>query len=1013
MHRPGREHRSVGEHWPGVEAGPRRLRTQAGGAMASAAVESFVTKQLDLLELERDAEVEERRSWQENISLKELQSRGVCLLKLQVSSQCTGLYGRLLVTFEPRRCGSEAVLPSNSFTSGDIVGLYDTASEGSQLATGILTRITQKSATVAFDESQDFQLSLDRENSYRLLKLANDVTYKRLKKALIALKKYHSGPASLLIEVLFSASAPSPASEIGLVTFCNASLDSSQKEAVSFALSQKELAIIHGPPGTGKTTTVVEIILQAVKQGLKVLCCAPSNIAVDNLVERLAQCKQRILRLGHPSRILEPIQQYSLDAVLARSDGAQIVAEIRKDIDQVFGASSDGPLKLLPESYFDVVVIDECAQALEASCWIPLLKARKCILAGDHQQLPPTIISHKAALAGLSRSLMERLAEEHGASAVRTLTVQYRMHQAIMRWASEAMYHGQLTAHPSVAGHLLRDLPGVAATEETSIPLLLVDTAGCGLFELEEEDDQSRGNPGEVRLVTLHVQALVDAGVQASDIAVITPYNLQVDLLRQSLVRRHPQLEIKSVDGFQGREKEAVILSFVRSNRKGEVGFLAEDRRINVAVTRARRHVAVICDSHTISNHTFLKTLVEYFSQHGEVRTAFEYLDDIVPENYSHKSAQGHSQAAMRSQLPAASVKKPLGSQRREGALEARAAAQQDRKKPGGKPLGSEAHLQSSLNRGSSEGVENRGSVDHFRAMIVEFLASEKMQLEFPASLNSHDRLRVHQIAEEHGLKHDSAGEGKQRFITVSKRAPAPLASPAPPAPTAPMAPPAPTASPAPPALMAPMAPPAPPAPTVGASGQAPLQPAPPSPVQTQHPPRGQQGQGQLDLKALHLERLQREQARQGQPARNGQQAAGSGPQKLPGKKKKREVKGHTATDLPAEDFDALVSAAVKADNTCGLEKCTASVATLGQFCQLCGRRYCFSHHLPEIHGCGERARIHARQRISREGVLHAGSGTKDRSLDPAKRAQLQRRLDKKLGELSSQRASKRKEKGT
>uniref|UniRef100_A0A671G6J5 Immunoglobulin mu DNA binding protein 2 n=1 Tax=Rhinolophus ferrumequinum TaxID=59479 RepID=A0A671G6J5_RHIFE len=148
--------------------------------MASAAVENFVTKQLDLLELERDAEVEERRSWQENISLKELQSRGVCLLKLQVSSQQTGLYGRLLVTFEPRRGVSAGVLPSNSFTSGDIVGLYD---EGSQLATGILTRITQKSVTVAFDEANDFQLSLDRESSYRLVKLANDVTYKRLKKA--------------------------------------------------------------------------------------------------------------------------------------------------------------------------------------------------------------------------------------------------------------------------------------------------------------------------------------------------------------------------------------------------------------------------------------------------------------------------------------------------------------------------------------------------------------------------------------------------------------------------------------------------------------------------------------------------------------------------------------------------------------------------------------------------------------------------------------------------------------
>ncbi|XP_005274033.1 DNA-binding protein SMUBP-2 isoform X6 [Homo sapiens] len=445
--------------------------------MASAAVESFVTKQLDLLELERDAEVEERRSWQENISLKELQSRGVCLLKLQVSSQRTGLYGRLLVTFEPRRYGSAAALPSNSFTSGDIVGLYDAANEGSQLATGILTRVTQKSVTVAFDESHDFQLSLDRENSYRLLKLANDVTYRRLKKALIALKKYHSGPASSLIEVLFGRSAPSPASEIHPLTFFNTCLDTSQKEAVLFALSQKELAIIHGPPGTGKTTTVVEIILQAVKQGLKVLCCAPSNIAVDNLVERLALCKQRILRLGHPARLLESIQQHSLDAVLARSDSAQIVADIRKDIDQVFvknkktqdkreksnfrneikllrkelkereeaamlesltsanvvlatntGASADGPLKLLPESYFDVVVIDECAQALEASCWIPLLKARKCILAGDHKQLPPTTVSHNL------QSVDTSLDGGHWAETQQTMVLPCGDTGALMQW---------------------------------------------------------------------------------------------------------------------------------------------------------------------------------------------------------------------------------------------------------------------------------------------------------------------------------------------------------------------------------------------------------------------------------------------------------------------------------------------------------------------------------------------------------------------------------------------------
>ncbi|XP_038419589.1 DNA-binding protein SMUBP-2-like isoform X10 [Canis lupus familiaris] len=1029
--------------------------------MASAAVESFVTKHLDLLELERDAEVEERRSWQENISPKELQSRGVCLLKLQVSSQRTGLYGRLLVTLEPRRCTSAAVLPSNSFTSGDIVGLYD---EGNQLATGILTRITQRSVTVAFDASHDFQLSLDRERAYRLLKLANDITYKRLKKALITLKKYHSGPASSLIEVLFGGSAPSPASNTEPPLFCNTSLDASQKEAVSFALSQKELAIIHGPPGTGKTTTVVEIILQAVRQGLKVLCCAPSNIAVDNLVERLARCKQKILRLGHPARLLESIQQHSLDAVLARSDNAQIVADIRKDIDQAFvnnrqtqdrrekssvwnevkllrkelkereeaamlesltsaavvlatntvcsqllgrrqpatsvrltvpippGASSDGPLKLLPDTHFDVVVIDECAQALEASCWIPLLKARKCILAGDHKQLPPTTVSHKAALAGLSLSLMERLAEEHGARVVRTLTVQYRMHQAIMQWASEALYHGQLTAHPSVAGHLLRDLPGVAATEETGIPLLLVDTAGCGLFELEEDDDQSKGNPGEVRLVSLHIQALVDAGVQASDIAVITPYNLQVDLLRQSLAHRHPELEIKSVDGFQGREKEAVVLSFVRSNRKGEVGFLAEDRRINVAVTRARRHVAVVCDSRTVSNHAFLKTLVDHFTEHGEVRTAFEYLDDIIPENYSHESSQGHGQAGAKPQSSAALSRKPPGSRpqegAQEGAQEARAAAGLERKRRGGKPSGPEVPSQPSLNGGSPEGAGSRDHADHFRAMIAEFVASEKTQLEFPPSLNSHDRMWVHQIAEEHGLRHDSTGTGKKRFITVSKRAP--------PAPSAPSAPPAPPA----------------PLPAAGVGSIAPVGPTAPSPTQTK-PPLGEQSvQDPLNLKALHLERLQREKSRQERPAMEGQQAPHSGPRTLPERKKKKETKGHAAVDLPSEeDFDALVAAAVKADNTCGLAKCTASVVTLGQLCQHCGHRFCLSHHLPEIHGCGERARAHARQRISREGVLYAGSGTKDRSLDPAKRAQLQRKLDKKLDELTSQRKSKRKEK--
>ncbi|XP_043829131.1 DNA-binding protein SMUBP-2 isoform X2 [Dromiciops gliroides] len=830
------------------------------------------------------------------------------------------------------------------------------------------------------------------------------------------------------------------------LTFCNRALDMSQKDAVGFALAQKELAIIHGPPGTGKTTTVVEIILQAVQQGLKVLCCAPSNVAVDNLVERLAAQKQRVLRLGHPARLLDAIQHHCLDAVLARSDQAQIVADIRKDIDQVkskkslvkrdkscahnelrllrkelrereeaamltsltwadvilatnTGASPDGPLKLLPDSYFDVVVIDECAQALEASCWIPLLKARKCVLAGDHQQLPPTIVSHEAAKAGLSLSLMQRLIEKHGEKVVRMLTVQYRMHQAIMQWASEELYHGRLTAHPSVASHLLKDLPGVSPTEETKIPLLLIDTAGCGLFELEDEDEQSKGNPGEVQIVSLHVQALVDAGVRVGDVAVIAPYNLQVDLLRQQLSSRYPELEIRSVDGFQGREKEAVILSFVRSNRKGEVGFLAEDRRINVAVTRARRHVAIVCDSRTVGNNAFLKKLVDYFTLNGEARTAFEYLEDIVPDNYAHDGVQGPG---------------PVGRKPTDPARPGPRLRPQSRKARGARTSGQRGSGQAAEGTSLEGGGQPEGAVDSFRTMILDFVESGKTLLEFPPSLNAHDRMVVHQLAEELGLKHESVGEGKKRYICVRRKATSATAATTTGATTAATTTGAisgattSTAT----TTSATTAPPA----TVTQSRGWEFQPGCPGPG-TPGLALGEQGTPgspgeSLSQKDLHRASGQMGQAGPGQPARECQDPSGPRIPKVSGRKKGKERRGHTGAGHTAEeDFDALVSATIKADNTCGFPRCKASVVTLGQLCPHCRQRFCLSHHIPEVHGCGEKARAHARQQISREGVLYAGSGTKDKSVDPVKRLHLQRRLDQKLVELKNQRKSKQKDK--
>uniref|UniRef100_A0A672MRT7 DNA-binding protein SMUBP-2 n=1 Tax=Sinocyclocheilus grahami TaxID=75366 RepID=A0A672MRT7_SINGR len=891
-------------------------------------------------------------AWQENLSPKNLQHKGVYLLKLQIASQHTGMYGRLLVVFEPRKSIGPSILPSNTFGPGDIIGLYQAEGQDqpSQLGSGVVTRVTQASLTVAFDDTQD-GINLDRDGLYNLMKLANDVTYRRLSSALKSLNGYSSGPASHLISVLFGYSEPGILSHQHTLEFSNTGLDNSQKEAVSFAISQKDVAIIHGPPGTGKTTTVVEVILQAVKQKQKVLCCAPSNVAVDNLVERLAKSKVKVLRLGHPARLLESIQKHSLDAVLAHSDNTNIISDIRKDMDKAFnemkkardkgqrsnlrleirelrrelrtreeiaitqilkradvilatntGASDDGPLKHLPNDHFDLVVIDECAQALESSCWIALLKACKCILAGDYKQLPPTIKSQSAASKGLSVSLMERLIKKYGDPVVRMLTTQYRMNGAIMQWASEQMYEGKLIAHPSVEKHLLRDLAGVADVEETRIPLLLIDTAGCGLNEMEDTDEQSKGNQGEVDIVALHIKALTEAGVQVKDIAIIAPYNLQVDLLRQKLSHKYAELEIKSVDGFQGREKEAVVLSLVRSNRKGEVGFLAEDRRINVAVTRARRQLVVVCDSQTVRKHDFLKSLVDYMSEHGEVRTAFEYLEDCVAQNYIRDEKEKRTNSN-----DAASAKQKPKNQGNK-------TEQEQKNRRNNKSRGvNQSNVQPEQNKNTNSYHPKPKDADQrkeIKEQLLNFLKdSNETELQFPSTLNSHERLLVHELSEEMGLRHESQGEGKNRRITVS-RPPSGLEK---------------SVEPEQPDMIA----------CTAAKLQEELQKGPSQPA--------------VDLKSLHLERMRREQEKREEKKQQKQQSVRWEPDSNASKRQSvKKPKGTSKAAMPDDDFDGLINAVVKADSVCGFVKCKASVLTLGQLCLYCNRQYCLSHHIPE-----------------------------------------------------------------
>jgi ATP-dependent RNA/DNA helicase IGHMBP2 len=441
-------------------------------------------------------------------------------------------------------------------------------------------------------------------------------------------------------------------------------------------LAAPEVALIHGPPGTGKTTALVELIAQLCGRDLRVLACAASNVAVDNLLERVRQQvpKMRAVRLGHPARLSPAVLECCLDACVARADSSALASDIRAEMKslsarllklgahkdraerkdtrrqlsqlareertrtaaavkevvagaQLVAATLTGALSRTMDAAgtFDVIVIDEAAQALEAACWGALLKGRRAVLAGDHLQLPPTVLSEAAARAGLGRTLFERAHAAHP-QLCRMLTVQYRMAGAISDWASGELYGSRLTAPGAVADRTLSNM-AIAQPSLASVPvLLLCDTAGC---ECEESDSgESKSNDGEARVAMAHALRLVAAGLPASAIGVITPYSAQVTLLRQMRADSPllAALEVSTVDGFQGREKEAVIITCVRSNPRHEVGFLADARRMNVAVTRARRHVCIICDTETLGRDAFLKRIGAWFEAHGEVRSAAELL---------------------------------------------------------------------------------------------------------------------------------------------------------------------------------------------------------------------------------------------------------------------------------------------------------------------------------------------------------------------------------------------------
>ena len=799
--------------------------------MTDSRIHAFCAEQRELLELELQSEQQ-----QQDVTGGD-EFRSHVLHQLQLAAVSVGLYGRTVVHLESS--SSSGILPAHRFTTGDQVEIRSKASalrKTKRYPAGVISQVTDQSISVALfgakpqsrnikkgsnnktqNDDDDDDEDLLGSPPYSLLPQSSIEVHKKLLLALDELEKHGTDHpvAGEVVRALFDPSTTStapPPKQLSLQNKSPHRLDDSQQQAIDFCLSQhRPVSLIHGPPGTGKTTTVVELIQRALQQQQgygKILVTAPSNVAVDNVLQRLLLLvdddddkakatkqhhkKLRVVRLGHPARLQANILPYSLEALVQGADETAIVGDVRRELQgclsskryqnaavrqeiralrkeirtreqkvvesllrnaQVILATcvGAGNTKLLADLQFDLVVIDEAAQALEAACWIPALKGKKLVLAGDHCQLPPTIKSNSRSVQeGLGNTMFERVMHLYGddertgpGRVSRMLQVQYRMHQKIADWASHALYGGALQTHQSVKDRTLAQLNGVQSLEDDdddvlSSPLVLIDTAGCDMHESTNAAG-SRFNTAEAELVQQHVGKLLDAGVPQNQIAVITPYNGQVEILRAALLPTAPQLEIRSVDGFQGGEREAVVLSLVRSS--GGIGFLRDDRRLNVAVTRAKRHCCVICDSDTVSQSPFVRGLVSWMEEHGQYRSAMEYVTEGTRNNGQIESDLLQAQIEMEKLM-----------RRSQGVA-----------KPGGT---------------KKDPVDNRKdqpSDPQRTALLLEkiksFAKTESpgAEMQLSTELTKADRKAVHELAEELKIGHCSTGvDGVNRRTTVS-----------------------------------------------------------------------------------------------------------------------------------------------------------------------------------------------------------------------------------------------------
>ena len=511
------------------------------------------------------------------------------------------------------------------------------------------------------------QLSFD-ETSYRLMFEATDRVIRAKDGRLAELRE------------LFATDRP--AAHLSFPTPPFPWLNSSQQQAVGEVLRAKDVAIVHGPPGTGKTTTLVEAICETLRRETQVLVCAQSNMAVDWISERLVDHGVSVLRIGNPSRVDDKMLSFTyerrfeahpdypqlwsirratrqlranrrgnsnfhqkLERLKARATelelriNADLFGEARVIASTLTGAAN----RLLDGQHFTTLFIDEAAQALEPACWIAIRRCSRVVFAGDHCQLPPTVKSLEALKGGLGRTLMERIAERKP-EVVTLLKMQYRMNETIMRFSSDWFYGGMVEGAPEIKNRSILD---------HDAPMVWVDTSSLELVEQQTANGVGHMNAEEARLTLDALQASLGRISRRRiedehiDVAIISPYRAQVQLLRGMLKARkelkplRSHITINTVDGFQGQERDIVLISLVRANAEGNIGFLRDLRRMNVAMTRARLKLIILGDAATLTRHAFYRKLFAYVQQHGKLLSA----SDLTPQSSAEAQpspAQAH-----------------------------------------------------------------------------------------------------------------------------------------------------------------------------------------------------------------------------------------------------------------------------------------------------------------------------------------------------------------------------------